>query len=306
MSRHSKNNNSLGVFTYAERQMTDYGTKRKRLGQDSKRRFDACYLCLQTAISPMICRRGHISCKGCVISSILEQKQAIERDMKRYTQAISQQRELKLKDEQQRREEWEMERYRQRQVGLSSKEKKTKESLGEEQTKKRVKLLKYEADQQPQTNRSGEPAPQGRGGEQSNMGEKRLSSFWLPSMAPSTDQTVKPPAHKTPQCLATSDPHAVKLKSLVEVKFKQLKDEKLCPSCDRPLTSSSKIDVMSKCGHAICRKCVNTFVLTSKECFVCQAKIEPKDVLSVESEGTGFTAGGGQMIATKYESALQA
>ncbi|KAI9471475.1 hypothetical protein LPJ78_005537 [Coemansia sp. RSA 989] len=290
MSRHSKNNNSLGVFTYAERQMTDYGTKRKRLGQDSKRRFDACYLCLQTAISPMMCRKGHISCKECAISSILEQKQAIERDMKRYTEAIRQQKELKLKDEQKRREVKEMDRYRQRQVGLSSK---VKEIINEDQTKKRVKLLSYEPDQPPVE-------------EPGDTEEKRLSSFWVPSMAPSIDQTVKPPAHKTPQCLATSQPHALKLKSLIEVKFKQLKNEKLCPSCDRPLTSSSKIDVLAKCGHAICHKCINTFVLTSKECFVCQLKVEPKDILAVETEGTGFTAGGGPMVATKYESALQA
>ncbi|KAJ2448371.1 hypothetical protein EV183_005475 [Coemansia sp. RSA 2336] len=174
-------------------------------------------------------------------------------------------------------------------VGLSSK----KEAVNEEQTTKRVKLLTYEADQ-----------PQAE--EQSDTKEKRLPSFWVPSMAPSTEQAIKPPAHKTPRCLATSEPHALKLKSLVEVKFKQLKEEKLCPSCDRPLTSSSKIDVLVKCGHAICHKCVNTFVLTARECFVCQVKVESKDVLALQTEGTGFTAGGGPMIATKYESALQA
>ncbi|KAJ1837317.1 hypothetical protein LPJ70_005901, partial [Coemansia sp. RSA 2708] len=83
MAKHSKSNNSSGVFTHAERKMTNYGTKTRRLGRESKRKFDACHLCLQPARTPMLCGQGHISCRECVMANILEQKHEIERANKR-------------------------------------------------------------------------------------------------------------------------------------------------------------------------------------------------------------------------------
>ncbi|KAF9207352.1 hypothetical protein BGZ59_011185 [Podila verticillata] len=82
MSRHSKNNTARGHFTYAEMQMLDYGTKKQRLGRDSMRDFDACFLCLQTARDPVCCLEGHLSCKECIYENILAQKLEIERQTK--------------------------------------------------------------------------------------------------------------------------------------------------------------------------------------------------------------------------------
>ncbi|KAJ2077061.1 hypothetical protein H4R24_005353 [Coemansia sp. RSA 988] len=137
---------------------------------------------------------------------------------------------------------------------------------------------------------------------------KKLPSFWIPSLAPSAKPTIKPPVSQTPQCLASSVAHPLKLKTLVEVKFRIDADsgEKLCPSCDRALLNSSKIDVLRPCGHAICHRCVNTFVADAKECFVCQCKVTSDDFIRIDSEGTGFAGAGGQMVATRYGSALQA
>ncbi|KAJ1951011.1 hypothetical protein EC988_004179, partial [Linderina pennispora] len=104
MVRHSKNNTASGVFTYAERQMVDYGTKTKRLGSDSKRKFDACYLCLSTARTPMLCPLGHISCKECVLASILEQKQAIKRAQKEHDEHQSKEKAAEKERERRRNE----------------------------------------------------------------------------------------------------------------------------------------------------------------------------------------------------------
>ena len=54
MGRHAKNNTASSVFTYAERQMMDYGTRRKRLGKDSLRRITNCALCLKDPVMPMV------------------------------------------------------------------------------------------------------------------------------------------------------------------------------------------------------------------------------------------------------------
>lgn len=79
MSRHSKNNTAHSVFTYAEKKMLskEYGTNKTRIGQDSQRIFEQCYLCLQRVIEPMICEMGHIFCKNCILENLLTQKKEI-------------------------------------------------------------------------------------------------------------------------------------------------------------------------------------------------------------------------------------
>ena len=63
MTKHSKNNTARGFFTAQERAKLNYGTQRQRLGRDSLRSYDTCFLCLQSARSPMSCYQGHIYCK---------------------------------------------------------------------------------------------------------------------------------------------------------------------------------------------------------------------------------------------------
>ncbi|KAG0225155.1 hypothetical protein BGW41_004810 [Actinomortierella wolfii] len=99
MSRHSKNNTARGHFTYAERQMLDYGTKKQRLGRDSMRDFDACYLCLQKARDPVCCNQGHLSCRECIYENILAQRAEIQRQ-----QAQQQADEARLAEEQAQKE----------------------------------------------------------------------------------------------------------------------------------------------------------------------------------------------------------
>lgn len=82
MTRHSKNNSSLHHFTHAERTRLDYGTKKQRLGKDSLRSFYDCYLCLQRARDPMCCAKGHVSCRECVLESILAQTKEVDRQKK--------------------------------------------------------------------------------------------------------------------------------------------------------------------------------------------------------------------------------
>ncbi|KAJ2739602.1 hypothetical protein GGI20_006079 [Coemansia sp. BCRC 34301] len=292
MVRHSKNNTASGVFTYAERQMVDYGTKSKRLGGDSKRAFDACYLCLKMAVVPVVCGKGHISCKECVLQSILEQKQAIERAKHEYA-AFQKQEAREMAERQKERDDAEVQQYLEREVGLSAKRQQTEE---EKAGGKKLKLLEYRGE-----------AGAGSG---ELVTKPKLPSFWIPSLAPSAKRMAPDPSALSVQCQAASPAHLLKLKHLVEVRFRASSaGEKLCPSCDKPLLNSTKIGVLARCGHAVCQRCVSNFVLTagdSGSCVVCQKKVAVADVIHIESEGTGFTGGGGRMVATRYGSALQA
>lgn len=80
MSRHSKNNTANSVFTYAERQKLakEYGSAKSRIGQDSQRTFEQCHLCLMKAAQPVCCLEGHIFCKDCIMSNMLDQKKALK------------------------------------------------------------------------------------------------------------------------------------------------------------------------------------------------------------------------------------
>ncbi|KAI7825417.1 hypothetical protein BX661DRAFT_194151 [Kickxella alabastrina] len=279
MVRHSKNNTASGVFTYAERQMVDYGTKSKRLGSDTKRRFDSCHLCLNTARSPMTCTKGHVSCKECVLNNILEQKQSIELAKKEYALFMKREDEAK-RGKRKEEDEREVQKYLKREVGLGSGE----QSESRNARRSRIKH-KDEAESgiQPEAQEEGKNA------------KPRLTSFWVPSMAPETKLSMADPSSRTVQCHA-SLPHSLKLKSLVAVQFRSdAKGNKLCPSCDKELLNSSKVDVLRPCGHALCHRCVGNFVEPTGVCFVCQAG----DVIRLDSEGTGFSAAGGQMVATR-------
>lgn len=113
MSKHSKNNTARGFFTYEEKKKLKYGTIRvcvfssicgcaleyrrdlghlilchlneqQRLGRDSLRNFDSCFLCLQTAQNPLSCTEGHIACKECLYENIMAQKTEAQRLAKLY------------------------------------------------------------------------------------------------------------------------------------------------------------------------------------------------------------------------------
>ncbi|KAJ1803245.1 hypothetical protein LPJ56_007003, partial [Coemansia sp. RSA 2599] len=147
----------------------------------------------------------------------------------------------------------------------------------------------------------------GAGGAGKKRGE---SSFWVPEKAPGAESKASDPSGRSVRCWASSllpDGHALKLKHLVPVVFRSVGGEKLCPSCDRAFGNSSKIDVLRPCGHALCHRCVANFVVPAGRCFVCEAAVDAeKDAVRLHSEGTGFSGGGGQMVAERYDHALQA
>lgn len=92
MSRHSKNNTANPVFTYAERKMIrDFGTQNARIGSDSQRPFEFCYLCVSRVIDPMCCHMGHMFCKDCIISNMVKQKKENTSKMENYNQKLKSQ-----------------------------------------------------------------------------------------------------------------------------------------------------------------------------------------------------------------------
>lgn len=72
------------AFTKEEKTSLGYGTQSLRIGRGACLEFDACYICLQSAVNPLICRNGHLTCKECVLLSILKQKEEFKLKLAAY------------------------------------------------------------------------------------------------------------------------------------------------------------------------------------------------------------------------------
>ncbi|KAF3200751.1 hypothetical protein TWF192_002122 [Orbilia oligospora] len=131
---------------------------------------------------------------------------------------------------------------------------------------------------------------------------------------------------------------SVKFAEEAEEKNKHGETARICPSCKKGLSNETKAVVAKPCGHVICKPCVKKFILHSDDphfhfsgkehiiqCSVCEADLsEPsssksskkkdkdKDketikpgLVQISSDGTGFTAGGGKVLAKKEMVAFQ-
>lgn len=168
----------------------------------------------------------------------------------------------------------------------------------------------------------------------------KLPSFWVPSLTPSVAGADIPRKELKlkPVCPASDKNkiHNISLKSLVTINFTQDDTDKdkhgetlrSCPSCKKALNNASRAMLAKPCGHVICKPCVDKFMRPqhdphdptpqSLRCYVCEAdltenkkskkqdkdKVRPGLVL-IESDGTGFTAGGGIVTAEKEGIAFQ-
>ncbi|KAK6348365.1 hypothetical protein TWF718_006161 [Orbilia javanica] len=134
---------------------------------------------------------------------------------------------------------------------------------------------------------------------------------------------------------------SVKFAEVEEEKNKHGEKARICPSCKKGLSNETKAVVAKPCGHVICKPCVKKFILHSDDphahfsgeehriqCSVCEADLsEPKPskssskkkdkdkekdkdaikpgLVQISSDGTGFTAGGGKVLAKKEMVAFQ-
>jgi len=99
-TRHAKNNTALGFFTNYEKQKTDWGSKKVRLGKETTKKFDCCTTCLKICEDPMCCPNGDLFCKGCILQSLLTQRKKIKQQMIDYQHQQIQQQQEKMETEQ--------------------------------------------------------------------------------------------------------------------------------------------------------------------------------------------------------------
>ncbi|KAF9929047.1 hypothetical protein FBU30_001890 [Linnemannia zychae] len=327
MSRHSKNNTARGHFTYAEMQMLDYGTKKQRLGRDSMRDYDACFLCLQTARDPVCCPEGHIACKECIYENILAQKQEIQRQAK----LIELQAAQEIKDQETRdqlAQQIIIDEFEKSQMGVLSKTASVRtKSVSEDASpaspatpgeSKNNKKRGFELDTEELERMSKQERIDIAKAIEDEAKSKKpaLPSFWVPSLTPSTKKTEFKATKVHTVCTASENEHKLSLKNLIPVKFEmavedhdeseegQAKQSAICPICRKGFTNTTKMSILKSCGHVFCDSCCKQFVKKEGKCQTCGVKTKEKEIISMTGEGSGFS-GGGAKEAKKFDVAFQ-
>ncbi|KZV93926.1 hypothetical protein EXIGLDRAFT_716557 [Exidia glandulosa HHB12029] len=322
MTKHSKNNTASSVFSYSEYKRLDYGTKRQRLGNESMRRFDACSLCLQRAREPLACPSGHLFCKECIYTDLLQQRSDIKRhksilasiqkqEDEERTAALAAARERVLKD---------FERG-QLNVGKSLKEKAdaAKAASASDAAEPRGVKRKFEFDSSvvdEQMRIAEEAALRKIEREQAEARKAKLPDFWLPSLTPDaapTKEKEKDAQMKT-MCRIGEPAHPLAMKNLIPVSFTPDgsssssngagEEGSMCPSCKKALSNNTFMFLMAPCSHVICKTCTETLVKPGMQCVQCDKTLKEKDLIEMKREGTGF-AGGGLAEAKKKGVAFQ-
>ncbi|KND03892.1 uncharacterized protein SPPG_01346 [Spizellomyces punctatus DAOM BR117] len=315
MSRHSKNNTALAFFTQAEKAKLNYGTQKQRLGRDSMRNFDACFLCLQRAREPLCCTEGHLSCKECMYENILSQKKELARQFKLYKEQQEQQEESRRQTELAAKEA-ELTMFEQTQTQFLPSMMREATDIGEGKkllggkvytpvTTAEGTVYTYDSEGRNPRNASGEVGTK-KPMEQSK--DKSLPSFWIPSLTPDAKPLIIQAPKMETVCTASEKHHPVTVKKLVEVKFTLAKgneDQYICPACLKTFTNGSKIVVLKTCGHTFCKGCCSRFVKPTRKCHQCEVKCKEKDIVELSGEGTGFVGSGGKVESSKATVAFQ-
>ncbi|KAI0184643.1 hypothetical protein EV127DRAFT_225886 [Xylaria flabelliformis] len=367
---HSKRNTSRAVFTSYERELArkSWTSTSARLTRESFLPFSACRLCLETAIDPVSCVHGDIFCRECALSNILAQKKEIKRleKVKELEDREAREQQARLDAEAQERAVREFEMT---QNGLDVRSKSTPSEEGQGQRDRegssavvegegegggdRQRKRKFEIDEDEVKRIAADDRAKARKAiDDEKAAQPTLPSFWVPSITPSSNtrealHEVVKKAKTNPICPASPEdkPHAYSLHTLVSVHFttedgdKQSKDGKtvrICPSCKKGLSNSSKATLAKPCGHVLCGSCVGKFMMSNHHdphatdhalrCYVCdtdltgresrsheegnKGKKKDKDrirpgLVELRSEGTGYSAGGANQVRKNGVAAFQ-
>ena len=356
MSRHSRNLKSF--FTNDEKKKLNYGTEKVRLSKDSLRKYNACFLCLSEARDPsktalyditllflshirpppniVICEEGHVSCKACILESIVNQKQEISN----YEKALLLQKQSESLADKRTEEEARNLLVQdflssQKLIDISGGKRILSAGTGEESESGSVKKIRIEksdpdnlADKREDASSLELAKKQIISAESSSSSKKdALPSFWIPSLAPTEKSTKLKDEKKQVVCTA-GIPHPLRqvlivesycmtliilnsLKKLTVVKFTCHASEdggdsssNICKGCLKELSNSMKIIVLKKCGHVFCSKCCD--MLCQEACYICCTKVKSsvKSFIEIKHEGTGFAVKG-KVEAQVYRPAFQ-
>eukprot|EP00037_Helgoeca_nana_P024932 m.267818 g.267818 ORF g.267818 m.267818 type:complete len:306 (+) comp26790_c0_seq1:229-1146(+) len=291
-AKHGKNATANPVYSQHERRKDNdsegYGTQKRRAATLSMQPFDCCHLSSQPAKMPVITPGGYLYDKANILENLLHQKQEISRKLKAY------------------------EKQRERYEALQSEE----AAAAHQKELDDFRRGQRSAAANPSRHFEGAPAPEksvaGKMLElkketiQTEQGKivPKMPSFWIPSYTPGAKASeVKPPDTKTKCPMSGQN---LKLKDLVAVNFtladkhsteaiEARKERYVCGVTHKPLRNAVPCCVLRKTGLVITLEAYERLVKPDMVDPVTSEKLTPKDIIMMQSSGTGFSEKGGEV-----------
>ncbi|KAL3665519.1 hypothetical protein V7S43_009554 [Phytophthora oleae] len=271
MSRHSKNATSTHHFTYRERETAGHGTLKRRFGRDSQLPFGVCCLCLATthSRSPLVSPGGFVYCKECIYSNLLAQKRSIQDNVAAYERFVETQ-SRKQQDETLQKERETL------QKALDAAEGALTGTTAQDRCAMATQKLKEKVD---------------RATDDDKREAMKKTSFWIPDCTPSQESKVDKPDTKTRDPMSLDE---MKLKHLMPVKFEweasaDGKPKVLCAVTKKEVSHHRAV-LLRPSGQVILESCVKDMVLPTMTCPVTGLKLRKKDIVHLQTGGTGFSA----------------
>lgn len=275
MAKHSKNNTSRSFFTYHERKkIQGHGTIHQRIGAESMRNFEACWLCLRQATNPVCTAQGIIFCKTCIVLSFAEQKRRNKVDEVLHKKECE---ETKLRNAEKKANQ--DNRNAEKLISVHNK------VLRGEDVKQFEKFNDDEVADLQLTMGPNKPKFLSK-----DVSDVVAKSFWVVEALPQVpDATLRVPK-KGLLCPITHCP--LRLKELIELN-PEIEDGEsdtstwICPICKKGIIHQPAA-VLRTTGQVFTLDCLKKFVIGQKGYYGDRIVAED-DVVSLVAGGTGFT-----------------
>ncbi|KYO30336.1 nitric oxide synthase-interacting protein [Alligator mississippiensis] len=291
MTRHGKNCTAGAVYTYHEKKKdtaaSGYGTQNVRLSRDAIKDFDCCCLSLQPCKDPVVTPDGYLYEKEVILEYILHQKKEIARQIKAYE-----------KQKNEKRTELE-------ELSRAAEESKVRGFLDKEMSIISKPLNPFER-------KAGDAQP----GTSSKDKDKKLPSFWIPSLTPEAKASVLCKPDKCVYCPMSGKP--LKMKDLTPVCFTPAdpsvdrvglinrQDRYICAVTHDMLGNSVPCAVLRPSGAVVTLDCVERLIRKDMVDPLNEEKLCEDDIIVLQRGGTGFAGSGVRLEAKKSRPVMQA
>ena len=293
MPRKSKNKrgaNAMFGLTKKEHEANGYGTTTKRYGTDAQTNFGWCALGLQPARTPVCTPQGVIFDYEAIIEYLLGQK-------------------MKLR---QQREEYDLQQEATR-IRTEAKE------LAQVDEVKASFLSKNGNDigsrAQFKTSVQAEDRVRQDKADLETDAEKtkhiKSTNFWLPEATRKKVEEVQIKLPEScPRCPVSGK--ALKSKHLIALNFTRdnsvafgERGNIVCGVSQKAI-NHQKATVLKSCGHVILSSSVQSLVLPSMQCPVCNKRVSrKKDIVELKQGGSSYSGGGQAVVSTKYKTGVR-
>lgn len=90
--------------------------------------------------------------------------------------------------------------------------------------------------------------------------------------------------------ICPQQPHPLRLKQLIKVKFKKDGESSICPLCKKALNSLQSSTLIKKCGHVYCTKCIRDFIEKSFQCSECSVIVDDDDTVEIDCKSSPYAS----------------